>query len=233
MARRSKQDALATRNLILDTAERVFARRGLSRTSLQEIAQGAGVSRGAIYWHFKDKAALFEAIMQRVLLPMEQQVPRLAETRGDAIADLRERCAELISRELGEPISAEQLVGAVRFYPYPDAEPALLELRDRGLALIVVSNWDVSLAAVLERCGLSELLDGAISSAEAGSRKPDPGIFRAALELAGCEAGAALHVGDTPDEDCEGARAAGIRALLLDRSGGGDISSLAEIKDHL
>ena len=152
----------------------------------------------------------------------------------ESLADLRERCAELISSELGAPISAAQLVGAVRFDPYPDAEPALRELRGRELKLVVVSNWDISLSTVLERCGIASLLDGAISSAEAGSRKPDPGIFARALEMAACDPGEALHVGDTAEEDREGARAAGIRALLLDRErGGGDIASLNEIVQHL
>lgn len=153
---------------------------------------------------------------------------------AESLADLRERCAELISQELGEPISAQELVDAVRFDPFPDAEPALRDLRERGLKLVVVSNWDISLASVLERCGISPLLDGSISSAEAGSRKPDPAIFSTALEMAGCEPGQVIHVGDTAEEDCEGARAAGIRALLIDREGaGGEISSLTEIVDHL
>src|SRR5262249_44498411 len=99
---------------------------------------------------------------------------------------------------------------------------------------VAVSNWDCSLPVVLERCGLGELLDGTVTSASAGARKPDPAIFTAALELAGCEAGEALHVGDTAEEDVAGARAAGIRALLLDREGGeGDITSLAQIDQHL
>jgi putative hydrolase of the HAD superfamily len=151
-----------------------------------------------------------------------------------SLADLRDRCAELISNELGVPITAQELVGSVRFDPFADAEPALRNLRARGLTLIVVSNWDISLNSVLASSGLAPLLDGAISSAEAGSRKPDPGIFATALELAGCEATEALHVGDTEEEDCEGARAAGIRALLIDREDGrGDISSLAQIEEHL
>jgi HAD superfamily hydrolase (TIGR01509 family) len=73
-----------------------------------------------------------------------------------------------------------------------------------------------------------------VTSAGAGARKPDPEIFRRALELAGCAPEEALHVGDTPEEDAAGARAAGITPLLIDRSGGGgDISSLAEIDQHL
>ena len=70
-------------------------------------------------------------------------------------------------------------------------------------------------------------------SAGSGARKPDPAIFAPALELAGCEPREALHVGDTAAEDVDAARAAGIRALLLDREGGGDIASLAEVEPRL
>jgi len=71
MARRTKEEAQETRNRILDTAERVFLKSGVSRTSLDDIAEATGVTRGAIYWHFKNKADLFEAMMERVSLPME------------------------------------------------------------------------------------------------------------------------------------------------------------------
>jgi putative hydrolase of the HAD superfamily len=157
------------------------------------------------------------------------------EGRDEAsLADLRERCAAIVSDKLGVEITVDELVDAIRFDAYPDAGPALRELRGRGQRLVAVSNWDCSLPGVLERCGLGELLDGVVSSAVAGARKPDPAIFEPALELAGCGAAEALHVGDTPEEDVEGARAAGIRPLLIDRNGnGGDISSLREIGDHL
>ena len=90
------------------------------------------------------------------------------------------------------------------------------------------------LPRVLERCGLNGLLDGTVTSAETGSRKPDPGIFGAALELAGCDPAEALHVGDTAEEDVAGAKAAGIRPLLIDRDGGGgDISSLEEVARYV
>lgn len=71
MARRTKEDALATRHQLLDAAERVFAEKGVSRTSLQDIAHAAGATRGAIYWHFRNKADLFNAMMERITLPME------------------------------------------------------------------------------------------------------------------------------------------------------------------
>lgn len=151
-----------------------------------------------------------------------------------SLADLRERCAAVLSEGLGREVSAPTLVEAIRFEPFPDAAPALRELRSRGVALYCVSNWDISLEEVLDRCGLGELLDGTISSASAGARKPDPAIFAQALEQAGCGPEQALHVGDTPEEDLVGARAAGIRALLIDRAeGGGDIDSLKEVTARL
>jgi putative hydrolase of the HAD superfamily len=151
-----------------------------------------------------------------------------------SLAELRERCAALVSAKLGIEITVDELVDSIRFSAYPDAAPALQRLRDRGLRLVAVSNWDCSLSRVLEGCGLGQMLDGAVSSAMAGARKPDPAIFAPALELAGCGPEEALHVGDTPGEDVAGARAAGIRSLLIDRAGdGGDISSLSEIDQHL
>jgi TetR/AcrR family acrAB operon transcriptional repressor len=71
MARRTKEEAAATRDSILDAAEQLFVTQGVSRTTLQHIATAAGVTRGAIYWHFDDKAALFNAMMERVILPLE------------------------------------------------------------------------------------------------------------------------------------------------------------------
>jgi TetR/AcrR family transcriptional regulator, acrAB operon repressor len=72
MARRTKDEALATRHAILDAAELLFQQRGVSRTSLQDIAVAAQVTRGAIYWHFKDKADLFNAMMERATMPFEE-----------------------------------------------------------------------------------------------------------------------------------------------------------------
>jgi TetR/AcrR family transcriptional regulator, acrAB operon repressor len=71
LVRRTKEDALETREKLLDSAECLFQAQGVSRTSLEAIARRAGASRGAIYWHFKDKAALFNAMMERITLPLE------------------------------------------------------------------------------------------------------------------------------------------------------------------
>ena len=152
---------------------------------------------------------------------------------ASAVARLRARCADVLSWELDREVSVETMMAALRFRAYPDAAPALAELRSRGLRLACVSNWDVSLTEVLERCGLGDALDGVVTSAGSGSRKPDPVIFSQALEIVGCSAAEAVHVGDTLEEDVAGADAAGIRALHLDREGGGDINSLAEVAGAL
>lgn len=82
MVRRTKADALATRNSLLDAAEHLFQARGVSRTSLNDIATEAGTTRGAIYWHFKDKADLFNAMMERVTMPLEGTLACTARTAG-------------------------------------------------------------------------------------------------------------------------------------------------------
>lgn len=97
MARRTKADAQATRAGLLDAAEQLFAERGVSRTSLNDIAMAAGTTRGAIYWHFKDKADLFNAMMERVTLPLEQTLD-LAQIEGssDPVADIRHAMVEAL-----------------------------------------------------------------------------------------------------------------------------------------
>lgn len=84
MARKTKQEALETREKLLDAAEQLFLRQGVSGTSLQQIADEAQLTRGAVYWHFKDKAELFDAMMQRGTMPLEQGV------RMDPAAPARE-----------------------------------------------------------------------------------------------------------------------------------------------
>jgi 2-haloalkanoic acid dehalogenase type II len=141
-----------------------------------------------------------------------------------SLSRLRDRCAEVIRSSLGLPRAplAEvrgAMLDSIRFAPYPDAAPALRELRARGIRLLVASNWDCSLPEVLERAGLASLVDGVVSSAMVGAAKPDPALFEAALREAGVARGRALHVGDSPSKDLDGARAAGIAGVLLDREG--------------
>jgi len=90
MARRTKENAAATRELLLDAAEREFCARGASRTSLAEVASAAGVTRGAVYWHFRDKSDLFSAMCARAKLPIETMLERASSTpQEDPLATLR------------------------------------------------------------------------------------------------------------------------------------------------
>ena len=102
---------------------------------------------------------------------------------------------------------------------YPEVLEVLSALRARGLKLVVVSNWDSTLPALLDRLDLTRYFDGVVVSALVGSSKPAREIFETALAAVGVEAHEALHVGDSPSEDYEGARNAGLPALLLDRAG--------------
>lgn len=91
MARKTKTEAAITREQLLDAAERVFCEHGVSRTSLAEVAAAAGVTRGAVYWHFKDKADLFEAMCERATLPLDLLLSEAASSPcSDPMGALRE-----------------------------------------------------------------------------------------------------------------------------------------------
>jgi putative hydrolase of the HAD superfamily len=139
-----------------------------------------------------------------------------------ALAGLRRRCAEVLRDALGTGTTGavhDALLAALSFVAYPDALPALERLRAAGLRTVVVSNWDVSLHERLAETGIAARVDGAVVSAELGVAKPDPAIFAYALTLAGATPEQTIHVGDSPEADVAGARAAGIRPIFLDRSG--------------
>ncbi|GIX27236.1 MAG: TetR family transcriptional regulator [Burkholderiales bacterium] len=104
MARRTKEEAQETRSRILDAAERVFRDRGVSGTSLEDIADAAEVTRGAIYWHFANKADLFLAMSDRVTLPMEEMVKQAADDAiTDPLARLREACVHALKKTVEDP----------------------------------------------------------------------------------------------------------------------------------
>jgi putative hydrolase of the HAD superfamily len=180
-----------------------------------------------------------------------------------SLARLRGRCAAVLREALeqaGADVSSltpsqllDALLAALRFRAYPEVPGALHALRAAGHRLVVVSNWDVSLHETLRATGLAALVDGAISSAEAGAAKPDPRIFSCALALGGgCggdagrlhagdstqravagrdarlrgthvgespNRGGGMHVGDSLEHDVAGARAAGLRPVLVVRDG--------------
>ncbi len=104
MVRKTKEEALETRNAILDAAELVFQERGVSNTSLAEIAAAAGVTRGAIYWHFANKVDLFDAMIQRVFGLMEAKLAELQAERQENPVDLvRQLALYFLDRVANDP----------------------------------------------------------------------------------------------------------------------------------
>jgi HAD superfamily hydrolase (TIGR01662 family) len=125
-----------------------------------------------------------------------------------ALATLRRDCARAFTAALGLELDfATAFADAIRFRPLPGVVEALAELRARGLALAVVSNWDCGLARELDRAGIA--VDVVVTCAGAGVAKPAPGIFHEALKRLGVTARRTLHVGDD-STDKEGAAAAGL-----------------------
>lgn len=90
MARKTKEDTQATREGILDAAESCFHEHGVARTTLEMIGARAGFTRGAVYWHFKNKTEVLVAVIERVRLPFMQELDRAAtEARDTPVLDLR------------------------------------------------------------------------------------------------------------------------------------------------
>jgi putative hydrolase of the HAD superfamily len=148
-----------------------------------------------------------------------EQCVRAAD--AESLATLRLECAAIVAAELRLELTSSQLVAtllaSLRFRVFPEVPGALASWRRAGVRLVVASNWDVSLHDVLRETGLRERLDGVVTSAEVGASKPAPELFAAALRVAGAAPTEAIHVGDSLSEDVAGARAAGIRAVLLAR----------------
>lgn len=97
---------------------------------------------------------------------------------------------------------------------FPDVRPALESLKTR-FRLIAVTNGNAN----LDKIGIREYFDGHVSARSAGVAKPAPSIFHAAVIAGGAPAENTLHVGDHPSMDIHGARAAGLRAVWINRDG--------------
>ena len=154
MVRRTKEEALVTRDRILDAAELLFEKQGVSRTSLHDIAEAAGVTRGAVYWHFQDKADLFNAMMLRVLLPLEETLWHI-DPAPDPMTGLRHCFMAALHKTVNDPQVRRVFSIATHKVEYVDE---LLAVRDRRLATRdeCVEEWQRSFA-LAQRKGLVKL----------------------------------------------------------------------------
>ncbi len=133
MARKTKEEAQATRSRILDAAEQVFQAQGVARTSLQDVAAAAGVTRGAVYWHFQDKGDVFNAMMDRVILPMEEASAALDGDDGQPVLPaLRQRLLQVLATVAHDAQVRRVLEIAVRKC---EDVPELRSMRERRLQI--------------------------------------------------------------------------------------------------
>lgn len=177
MARRSKEDALATRNSLLDAAEHVFLAQGVAGTSLNDIATAAGTTRGAIYWHFKDKADLFNAMMDRVAMPLQRALSLVeAAPQGDPLPGLKQSLKQALHQTVTDPQTRRVFEVATHMVEYVDSLCAVrerhLQVRDlwmdkfRQVLLKSAAARGVKLAlpATVAARGLQALVDGLIQN---------------------------------------------------------------------
>lgn len=177
MPRRSKEDALATRNGLLDAAERVFLEKGVAGTSLNDIALAAGTTRGAIYWHFQDKADLFNAMMDRVTLPLQEAIAHVEDDpTGDPLLRLRRAIQFAFEKTVHDPQTRRVFEVATHKVEYVASLCAVqarhLEVRDAWVerirqALVQgarVRGVNLPMPAEAAARGLGSLADGLLQN---------------------------------------------------------------------
>ncbi|MBC7468470.1 MAG: TetR family transcriptional regulator [Ramlibacter sp.] len=184
MVRRTKEDALATRASLLDAAERLFLAKGVSRTSLNDIAVEAPTTRAAIYWHVTDKADLFNAMMARVTLPLECAFGQQPRSGDDPLPLLREGVLRALRQTAGDEQTRRVLEVATLKVEFVDEMGAVRTRRVAGRsqfldrmqrALRGSARWRghrLAIPAAAAAHGLHALVDGLIQN-----WLLDPGAF--------------------------------------------------------
>lgn len=180
----------------LHVAPRALARAEAAARPAVSRLLGGGVS--------SEDSDTFTFYVRRIL-------DRLGDDLGSPIREPEDLSKRVVTA-LRQGVPTQRLWSQV----LPGVPEALRMLRDAGLSLVVVSNSDGTVEDGLVSLGLRAHLHGVVDSAVVGAEKPDPAIFRHALDLAGTRPDRTLHVGDLFSVDVLGARAAGLHAVLLD-----------------
>lgn len=177
LARRTKEEALATRELLLDTAETIFLQRGVANTSLNDIASAAGLTRGAVYWHFEDKAALYNALMERLSLACESLVNHAQlQHPTDAVAALRSKANAPVQLVMNNPQARRLLtivmhrvefsedLGAI-WARHVSKDKEYLAVFEEALRAVEAQGHPLRLPVASAALGLFSLLDGLLTYA--------------------------------------------------------------------
>ena len=183
MVRKTKEEAAETRSRLLDTAEEVFLREGVTRTSLQRIAEAAGLTRGAIYWHFQDKVDLFNAMMERVCLPCEEAC--MLDTQADAAQALREFARQPLERMMEDERTRRVFTIAIHRTEYSEEMraaferhlEAMEEFRTQAEAIVrrgqAEGRFETRLDSRAASVAMIALIDGLLSRATSAPDGPD------------------------------------------------------------
>lgn len=172
MVRKTKEDALATRAQLLDAAAHAFSEQGVAHTTLSEIACSAGLTRGAVYWHFDNKADLLAALWERATLPMEQFEEVDRAHAADPLRRIREKCLAVLKRTVHDP-DTQALLSILMLKcewveEIADARKLFLEEREKCLGKITAEFREAIAAKQLPKklnpesaaLGLFGLVDG-------------------------------------------------------------------------
>ncbi|MEC5397891.1 TetR family transcriptional regulator [Uliginosibacterium sp. H1] len=173
MVRKTKEDALATRHLLLDAASRVFSEGGVGHTTLNDIAAAAGLTRGAVYWHFQNKSDLINALWERVALPMQQALDQIrSEFAHDVLAMTRAK-SRWVLRQVVHDESTRQFMSilllrcefvaelaSARDYMLAQRDQCIGQLADEFALAIASGQLPVTVRAQGAAISLLALMDG-------------------------------------------------------------------------
>jgi TetR/AcrR family transcriptional regulator, acrAB operon repressor len=178
MVRKTKEEALQTRDRILDAAEQVFHAQGVAASSLQQVAEAASVTRGAVYHHFQDKTEIIEAMLSRVILPLEADSaqtlskPEAPDPLGRIVAHVHKLFAYIVhtprARRVFDILTTRFEFGAEQEPLRQRKQASRCEFRDQLAANLVAAQRHGELAPGLVPAelaiGLLALIDGLIRS---------------------------------------------------------------------
>jgi putative hydrolase of the HAD superfamily len=208
----------AVRVVLSDLDDTLFDHMHATRSSLAEVREA---TPGLSHWSLDD----LEATHRDLLETMHVEVLAGRVSIDDARAERFDR----LMTAAGMPHTREHAVGVAQVYrrayehvwrAVPGALPLVKAIRQAGVKLVIVTNNVVHEQTIkLDRCGLAAYVDALVTSEGVGVAKPDPRIFEVALAEAGATADEAVMIGDAWATDIDGARAAGVRAVWLNRFG--------------
>lgn len=159
MARKTKEEALETRSQLLDAAERMFYEKGFARTTLMDVAEAANLTRGAVYWHFKNKGELFEAMADRVRLPLESLVEACYDVNEtDPLGKMREFSIRILKESVSNP--RRRRVLTILFHKCElNEETRHIELRRQTACMEYVQHMQQCLRIAIDKGQLPANLD--------------------------------------------------------------------------